>query len=329
MKTASRESPLRPLAAALLLAAGAAPARGGMLAPSAFSAGAAGTAGAEFLKLAGSARESALGGAAAAGAQGADALFSNPAGLASLRPDSRSEASLSYDNLLESSYLGSAAWGRPLGRSGAVGAELVYFSQDAQTAYNGQGDAVGSFRPYDLAVGAAYARRFGGFAAGAGLKLIRSSVDDASGTSAAVDFGAQAPGVVLVGDRPLDIGAYVSNLGPPIKVGGASAPLPLAIVGGALWHLADPVDASFDLHLPSDQDPYVSLGVEASYRFDQRRHSAFLRLGYDQSHARELDGAAGMTAGGGLDLGSFRVDYAWVPYGDLGMQNRVTLALRF
>jgi hypothetical protein len=71
------------------------------------------------------------------------------------------------------------------------------------------------------------------------------------------------------------------------------------------------------------------LGVEATYRFDQQKRSASLRLGYDQSHSRELDGVAGMTAGGGLDLGGFRLDYAWVPYGELGMQNRFTLAFRF
>jgi len=300
-----------------------------MFSPAAFSAGASGTTGAAFLKFARSARDSALGGTSAAGAQGADALFSNPAGLSSLLPESPSELSLSYDNLLESSYLGTAAWGRPVGRSGAFGADLVFFSQGALTAYNGQGDAVGSFRPYDLAVALAYARRFDDFSVGGGVKMIRSSVDDVSGTSAALDLGAQASDICLVGDRPVDFGAHLSNLGPPIKLGGMSAPLPFAFASGVLWHMATVVDSSLDVHLPSDQAPYVSVGVEATYRFDQQKHRASLRFGYDQSHSRELNGSAGMTAGGGLDLGGFRLDYAWVPYGDLGMQNRFTLAFRF
>jgi hypothetical protein len=288
-----------------------------------------GTTGAAFLKLAGSARESALGDAAAAGAQGADALFTNPAGLSTLLPESPSELSLTYDNLLETSYLGTAAWGLPVGRSGAFGADLVYLSQSALTAYSGQGDAVGSFQPYDLALALAYARRFDGFALGGSVKMIRSSLDDVAGTSAALDFGAQAGNVCLVGDRPLDVGAYLSNLGPAIKLGSLSAPLPFAFTGGALWHLATAVDTRMDVHLPSDQAPYVSLGVEGTYRFDQQKHSASLRLGYDQNHSRELDGGAGLTVGGGLDLGGFRVDYAWVPYGGLGMENRFTLAFRF
>ncbi|MBI5242035.1 MAG: PorV/PorQ family protein [Elusimicrobia bacterium] len=294
-----------------------------------FSEGASGGTGAAFLKLVRSTRESALGGAASAGAQGSDALFSNPAGLASLVPESPSELSLTYDHLLETSYLGTAAWGRPLGASGAFGADVAYFSQGAQTAYNGLGDNVGSFRPYDLAVAAAYARRFEKFSLGGKLKVIRSVLDDVSGTSAAIDFGGQAESLFLLGDRPVDAGAYLSNFGPPIKLGSVAAPLPLAAAGGLLWHTTKVVDSSLDLHLPSDQPPYVSLGLEATYRFDRDKRQAALRLGYDQSHGRELDGMAGLTAGGGLDLGSFRLDYAWVPYGDLGMQNRITLAFRF
>ena len=38
---------------------------------------------------------------------------------------------------------------------------------------------------------------------------------------------------------------------------------------------------------------------------------------------------ARLSAGGGLDLGNFRLAYAWVSFGDLGMQNRFTLAFRF
>ena len=147
------------------------------------------------------------------------------------------------------------------GNAGAFGADVVYFSQGALTAYNGQGDAVGSFRPYDLAAALAYARRFEGFSVGGGVKLIRSSLADVSGTSAAVDFGAQLKSICLLGDRPVDAGAYLSNFGPPIKLGGASAPLPFALAGGVLWHMATVVDSSIDVHLPSDQAPLRQPGL--------------------------------------------------------------------
>ena len=294
-----------------------------------FSAGAAGTTGAAFLKLAQAARAQALGDAITAGAEGTDALFSNPAGLASLGPESPADLSLSYNDLLETSYLGYAAYGRAFGRDGAIGADAIYFSQAAMTRYNGQGDAVGSFQPNDFAVALAYARRFQGFTLGGSVKMIHSSLDDVSGTGAALDFGAQAKSVCLLGDRPLDVGARFSNFGPPIKLGGASAPLPLSLAGGLLWHPTPAVNPSVDVHLPADQDPYVSLGVEANFWFDQQKRKASLRVGYDQSHGRDSDGIGGVTAGAGLDLGAFRFDYAWDPYGDLGMQNRITLAFRF
>ena len=294
-----------------------------------FSAKAAGTTGAAFLKLAQAARGEALGGSAAAGAEATDALFSNPAGLSSLGPEAPSDLSFSYNSLLETSYMGYAAYGRAVGSSGALGASLVYFSQGAMTAYNGVGDAVGSFRPNDLALALSYAHRFARLSLGGSLKMIRSSLDDVSGMSAALDLGVQAKNACLVGDRPLDLGASVSNFGPPIKLGGVSSPLPFALAGGMLWHTTPAFDSSLDLHLPADQDPYVSFGIEAKFRFDKERRRAALRAGYNQSHGRDIDGTTGLTAGAGLDLGAFRLDYAWVPFGDLGMQNRVTLAFRF
>ncbi|HAM36719.1 MAG TPA: hypothetical protein DEB40_00675 [Elusimicrobia bacterium] len=300
-----------------------------MLPDSPFSSKAAGTTGAAFLKLALPARSEALGGAAAAGADNSDALFINPAGLLTLGPETPSDLSFSYNSLLESSYLSYAAYAKALGKSSALAAGFVYFSQGAMTAYNGQGDPAGTFRPSDLAVSAAYARRFDEFSLGGGLKMIRASVDDVSGTTAALDFGGQARNVCLVGERPLDVGASLTNFGPAIKLGGASAPLPLALAAGMLWHASPALDSSLDVHLPVDQDPYVSLGVEAFLFFDQSRRKAAFRVGYDQSHGRDIDGLTGMTAGMGLDLGAFRLDYAWVPLGDLGMQNRITLAFRF
>jgi hypothetical protein len=55
----------------------------------------------------------------------------------------------------------------------------------------------------------------------------------------------------------------------------------------------------------------------------------FIRVGYDQSHGRKVDGLTGLTAGGGVELKGFRLDYAWVPFGTLGTTNRFSLAFRF
>ncbi len=267
-------------------------------------------------------------------------MLSNPAGLASLGSGSASDLSLSFNSLLDTSYLGYAAFGQGLGGSGVLGADVVYFSQQAMTTYSGIGLAQGSFQPADWSAALAYARRFDGFSVGVEAKFIHSALADVSGRSAAVDLGAQAKSVFLLSGGPVDLGAYFSNLGPPIKLGGVSSPLPFAAVAGLLWHgapaFAEPsaaslpwdLDAGFDLHCPVDLAPYAALGLEAGFRFDGQRRKAAVRVGYNESSAGVSGGYSGLTAGVGLDLQSFRLDYAWAPFGDLGMQNRVTLALR-
>ena len=54
-----------------------------------------------------------------------------------------------------------------------------------------------------------------------------------------------------------------------------------------------------------------------------------LRGGYDQNRTRGVDGFAGFSAGAGFDFSALRLDYAWLPFGDLGSVNRITIAFRF
>ena len=297
-----------------------------MFPESPFSEKAIGTTGAQFLKIPQGARHEAMGGTAAASAEGAEALFWNPAGLAGLEPESPASLALSYGALLESTYAGAASYARPAG-AGAWALGLVYFSQSAMTSYSAVGDPTGEFSPYDIALGGGYARKLGPVRVGAGLKLIRSEIAGESGTAGAVDLGIQAMHVSDVGEGPLDVGASISNLGPGLKVGEESSALPTHLRLGALWHTSPVLNSAVDLNFPVDEDPYISVGVEGFYK--QPKWKGSVRLGYNQSHGRGVDGLSGVTGGVGLDLGRLRFDYAWVPFGDLGTSNRITLAFRF
>ncbi len=275
-----------------------------------------------------------MGGVCAAAGLGAEAVFLNPASLSRLGAEAPSEAALGYDALLESAYSGSVAYARPLGRDGAFAAGLLYASQSAQTAYNALGDATGKFTPTDLALGAWYARRLAGpVALAGGLKIIRATLDDRSGTTAAADFGLLARNVADIGDGPLDAGFSVSNIGPPLKLGGVADPLPARIRAGGLWHLSPTFDAGLDVNLPVDQDLYTSLGVEARIPASKvgsaKPWIVSVRGGYDQNRTRGVDGFAGVSAGAGFDFNTLRLDYAWIPFGALGTVNRITIAFRF
>ena len=269
---------------------------------------------------------------AAAGA-GAEAVFLNPASLARIEAETPSEVAVGYDALLESAYSGSAAYARPMGRDGAFAAGLVYTSQGAQTAYNGVGDSTGRFTPTDLALGAWYARRLiGPLSLGGGLKLIHSSLDDRSGTTAALDLGLLAKHVADLGDGPVDLGFAITNVGPPLKLGGSSDPLPARMRAGAMWRVSPNLDVGLDLNLPVDADPYVALGVErrilAAAFGSAKPWAVALRVGYDQNRTRGVEGLTGLSAGAGFDASRLRVDYAWVPFGELGTVNRISIAFR-
>lgn len=313
-----------------------------------FTVESAGTTAASFLKFPVGARLEAMGGVSAAAAAGPEAIFYNPAGIVAGQhalpapgvpgggvPPPRAAGSglpsqllLGYSRLVSGANAGSAAFVRSLGKRGSVGGGIVYFSHGTQTNYDALGDRAGSFSPSDIAFSLTCARRFWDIlAVGAGLKVIRSTLETESAAAVAVDLGAQAVNVLRLADAPLDLGLSLSNFGSPMKLGGAEQPLPLHLRGGVLWHLNPVVSASIDGNLPIDDDPYVSLGVEA--RMKTGSLIASLRSGFNQKYSRGLEGFAGATAGAGLDLGRFGVDYAWVPFGDLGQIHRATLALRF
>ncbi len=305
----------------------------GLLPDGAFTANAAGSTGAAFLREPFGARSVAMGGASAAGASGAEALFQNPAALGRFESGAPQEVALGYDALLEGAYQGGAAYARPLGENAALGAGLVYASQSPQTNYTAQGDSNGTFTPLDAALGIGGAVRSGAFAFGGDIKGVRSSLSDKSGTTAAVDLGLTGRHVTDLGEGPLDVGAAVSNFGPPLKLGSVADPLPLRIRAGALWHAAANFDAALDVVFPVDQDPYAAFGVEmrfpAALVGSTKAWSAALRAGYDQNRARSVDGFAGASFGAGLDMSALRLDFAFLPLGALGSSTRITLAFRF
>lgn len=319
----------RAISLAAVLCLAPARVRAGVFPDSPFSDDAAGTTGAVFLKNPGGAREHSLGGSAMAASYDSEALFWNPGGLARLEPDGRSELSTSFGALLESSYHGTLAYARPLadGR-GVVGAGLAYLGQSSIEGFNTVGDPDGSFAPNDLALCAGYARKAGRAGLGAALKLIRSEVADVSGTSFALDLGFQIERVTDIGEGALDFGAGLRNLGPAIKLGSVSDPLPFKFQAGVLWHISPRVNALLDGHLPVDDDPYASLGLEVNYPVNEAFRGSF-RAGYNARNERDIDGLTGFAAGIGARIARMRVDYAWIPLGDVGSTHRISLGFLF
>ncbi len=303
-------------ASLLLLGLAAGPAGAGLFPDNAFSDDARGLAGAQFLKAPPSARFAALAGAGLTlGCP--DAFFLNPAGAAGL---SGRAVSASYEALLE----GSSRTGLVLSNAAASGvfsAGLLYRGSDAGPRLDGAGTAFGSaITAYDAAAGAGWARRFGLTDFGFGVKYVRSALDSERGATAAVDAGFVFRGS---GGQATDLALALRNFGPPLKLGSGKAPLPSELAGGLRWRYSPEFNVFAEGRLPSDHAPYLVfagewlLPVSAGTGFALRGGLNFRNFG---DH-----GFMGAFAGGfGLRFGGLSLDYAFVPYGELGSTHRMT-----
>lgn len=308
------------LALALLLVC---PSRAAFLPEVPFSNDARGTTGAAFLKTPVGARAQALGESYTAVAGDPDALFWNPAGLAEV---GRREMTASHNVMLEGAYASALAWGVPVGL-GAVAFGALVQAQSPVDAYDAFGDPAGSFVPYDLALSAAYARPVKGASTGAAFKVFRQRLADRTALGWALDYGWQWRNAGLVDQVPVDLGLSVRNLGSPVKLGHRADPMPLKLALGSLWRVDPRFWVLADAHLPVDRSPYASVGMEA--RLPAAGASFALRMGYSNMRTSDLGPAAGLTAGLGVGLAYMRVDYAWLPMGDLGSTHRVSMGWRF
>lgn len=315
--------PARSVLLSALLAA-AVPARAGLLPEKAFSDKAAGTVSASFLKIPVGARAEAMGETGTGVGGTLESLFWNPAGLASLGAAPGIHATFGYNKLLEGAGNGYLAAARPLW-NGVAAAGLVYLVQDEFQTFNVLGDATGSVRPSDVALSLAFARPYREAQFGLGLKIIRSDLGGVSAATVALDGGMRVPGAVELNGAPVDFGLSLRNLGPGLSYSGTRDPLPLEGGLGFQWRLDRRFRINVDAKLPVDQTPYAALGAEGRVRVGPRLAGA-LRLGYNLKNTRDIDGFTGVTGGFGLRVWKMQLDYAFVPFGELGKTHRVSLS---
>ncbi|MDQ7772308.1 MAG: PorV/PorQ family protein [Elusimicrobiales bacterium] len=330
----------RGLAAAAVLlafaAAAAAPLRAAKIHAEAGSTAAA------FLKLPVGARPAGMAGAFAAAEGDPYSLYWNPAGIAGL---GERRAGFFHNEHFqgfgqEFLYYAAPAAGLRLPfigrlRDGAFGLSLNYFyTPDDLERRSGlyESDPAapispveGHFGAYDLALAASYARRTAaGTALGATLKLIRQSIDDESGVTAALDLGAVRK-VRLRGEE-YSAGLSLRNLGPGLKFVSESYSLPLSLRAGLSRRLPGTgALAALDVELPVDNYPSAMLGAEYPVA-----GGFTLRSGYRyRLRGNELGAWSGFAAGAGFRLERVSFDYAYSPAGELGDSHRFSVDFRF
>ena len=320
-----------------------------------------GTAAAEFLRLGAGARALGMGEAYSAVAEGPDAVYWNPAGLARMsRPEvcyTRSEmpAGLHGD-------FGAVAAPVPLLR-GVVAFAVTRLSQESLDLVNASNQTLGSFSPHSEVYAFAYGHQFSGndpadvardyfgdnwnvpyvdrplgyerepwtgeISAGLSLKVISEDLGTRQATTVAVDGGATF--------RPVDwhdlilAGAF-RHVGGNLRFISDSEPLPAEAAGSLAyemrlqesWRLLP----ALEVDVPYAGDPYGKLGIEAERRLTPGVTAA-LRLGYSSRTVSDLGPISGLAAGVGLRVQRFSFDAAFQPMGLLGETFRLGVGWRF
>ncbi|MBI4351919.1 MAG: PorV/PorQ family protein [Elusimicrobia bacterium] len=290
-----------------------------MLATSAAYASGPGTTGAAFLKVGVGARELALGSAASVLTEGANAANWNPGKLAGVKEKS---LSASYNMLFIDESQGALAYATPLsGGKEVVGVGINYLTvSDIEKRASDTDAADSKFSNNNMAFTLSYARPevAPGLALGANLKYISQKLDTTEDKAVALDLGSSYK---LGGSWTAAF--VVQNLGSTI----GPDKLPLTLKTGAARSFLDgKLAAGTELNwLANDERFYASLGAE----YLLNKNFAF-RAGYQFGHsADDLGGLVGLGAGLGLKFDRFALDYAYVPFGDLGDTHRMTLGFNF
>jgi outer membrane protein OmpA-like peptidoglycan-associated protein len=309
---------------------------GWTLAPQAYSqtVNGAGSTSTNFQKIGMGARAVGMGESFIAVADDATAIFWNPAGLALAKG---TQFNLTHGEWLVGVTHEFFAFSQNIDRDGAFGGSVGYlgtgsFPGALETPggdYGGIGNDI-SASDYIGSVG--YAQRLGNWIPGdlfkkmyVGLKatVVGQSVVNVGSSGLAFDMGA----LYEVTPKTMFIGAVFQNIGTTIE--DYSQPMRIQVGGSYRFRNLlmkkdrNIVSLSSDIHI----DTGMKFNIGDEYRMALGREAVALRLGYRTGG--DLGALAGLTAGVGVshrfDDFEAGLDYAFVPYGVLGLTHRVSL----
>lgn len=273
----------------------------------------------QFLLLDANARSVGMGGAYSAIAADSNALLYNPAGLGMVN---RHEATFMHNAYFEGAAQEYAAVALRQG----FGLSLNYlgYGSISRTTYSNPNGTLGSFGINDMAISAGYGHDMSsmidGLSLGGGIKYIRESIDNFSAGTAAFDFGAL---YMLRQIKGLSLAAALQNLGPTVRFQSDTQNLPIdSRIGGAYMfdYRQFHNTVALDLSKARTDPVVVGIGVESVFN-----KIAAGRLGFNSRN----DAGIGITGGVGYVSPNFNVDYAIVPYGDLGLTHRISITYRW
>ncbi len=282
----------------------------------------AGSAGLQFLKIDVGGRASALGGAVVATTGDANAIFWNPAGIASVR---RTDFQITSNNWLVDSRYSALAVAFPHGSTvfalSVIDFRISEFEETTVLLASGTGNMISAG---DFQLGIGLAHRFSDrIRIGGQVKYIEENLAEYTHSNILFDIGT----IYKSGFRDLTLGIAFQHFGPDMQFANQLFRTPLLFrvgISDALFNTdLHKLTIGVDRVHPTDNIEWMNYGLEY-----ELKGMLFLRTGYRQN--RDLDDLA---LGIGLNLpgigkSRIRLDYSSVSYGDIfGNINRITLGI--
>lgn len=296
-----------------------------------------GSTGAQILEMIPDARTVAMGETFCGIADDANSLYYNPAGLAVIRC---TEIPVSNSNWLQGinqQYIGFAYSLRDVRAvnvqdMGTVAAGLSEVNSGDIIGRDINGNKTDVFRSQDRLITVAYGKTVfednysNKIMAGASAKFINEEMKNEKMNNLAFDAG-------VLCDIPamrLSLGLSVQNMGGKLKYAAEEFDLPLIVRAGASYKmLNNSLLIGLDLSKPNYSGVRANIGAE--YYFMK---TIAVRAGYKPLGGQDL----GISAGFGISMEQLdvlfmymrelNIDYAFVPYGELGDTHKITLTLK-
>jgi hypothetical protein len=266
------------------------------------------------------ARPSALG-AYTAAADDINSLYWNPGGLSFLR---KRELGVSHTELYGEARLESLGYGHPT-RWGTFAASLSYLGQGRIESRDSQGLQTGDYAASDRLFVLGYGIPVGRFGLGMSAKVIQQQIAETTASGFAADLGA--------GYRPnrfLKLGFSVLNLGPGLSGKTGTSQLPLTMSGGAALRVIPQFMISADVrHRFLEKKSSFGLGFEAEVYNGLLLRAGYLAANGSMAAGSSMSALSRVTAGFGVRLKGYAVDYAFAPAGHIGSTQRLSLGLKF
>ena len=283
-----------------------------------------GTAGAQFLKIGMGARPLAMAGAFSAVSDDVNSIYYSPA---SLTRSGQKEVSATYLKYFEDVNAGFIGYTGLCSEKHYVGAGVTYLQVTDIEERDFDETKLGDFGATDMALFLDYARKdiankiLENLAVGGGLKFINQTIDDEKAFTVALDLSAYYPA-----DEKLSFAFNIQNISYGVKFIDETDPLPLNIKVGAAYKAIKDLTVAVDLdEYIVDNKLYASVGAEYWIKNVLALRSGY-RFGYDTS---SLGGIVGLGVGAGVKIWGVVLDYAFVPFGDLGDTHRVSFGAKF